>query len=108
MRGSSLETGVANTVCCEREVVFDDVSDVLSMWHTYLERNGELCAVRRKAGYIRLPVPLDNTNNATSRLPFLCDASCGVSSKSSLLRSCLLIIGAFFISVVCVVILERS
>ena len=31
MRGRSLETGVAKTVCWEREVAFDEVSEVLSM-----------------------------------------------------------------------------
>lgn len=36
IRGRSLDTGVAKTVCWERDVEFDEVSDVLSIWHTYL------------------------------------------------------------------------
>jgi len=31
MRGSNRETGVAKTVCWERDVALDDVRDVLSM-----------------------------------------------------------------------------
>jgi hypothetical protein len=31
MRGSSRETGVAKTVCWERDVALDDVRDVLSI-----------------------------------------------------------------------------
>ena len=34
MRGRSRETGVAKTVCWDKDVAFDDVSDVLSMWQT--------------------------------------------------------------------------
>lgn len=36
MRGRRRETGVAKTVCWESEVSFDEVSEVRSMWHTYL------------------------------------------------------------------------
>jgi hypothetical protein len=36
IRGRRRETGVAKTVCWDKEVVLDDVKDVLSMWQTYL------------------------------------------------------------------------
>jgi hypothetical protein len=39
MRGRRRETGVANTVCCESEVVVDEFRVVLSMWQTYLSEN---------------------------------------------------------------------
>jgi len=34
MRGRRRDTGVAKTVCWEREVALEDVNEVLSMWHT--------------------------------------------------------------------------